>query len=102
MFSINYSKIRPIFIYYISAGEQVIKVIPQTLKQLIIFLKLHTRTYYQQLIDISAIDNYKSKLRFEVVYQLLSITYNQRLIISVSISEGMPVNSITSIYSSAN
>ncbi len=52
-------------------------------------------------MDISAIDHPERKLRFEVVYQLLSITYNQRISVSVSVSEGVAIDSAVSIYPSA-
>jgi len=96
------NKMRPVFIYYTAHNTFVIKTTPKYLVPLFTFLKRHTATSCQQLIDISAIDNVKCKLRFEIVYQLLSIQYNQRLMISVSVAEGRPIDSITSVFSSAN
>jgi len=65
------------------------------------YLKSATFSYYEQLRDITGIDHVKQDLRFEVVYQLLSITNTKRLIISVFTSEGSALTSVTSIYSSA-
>jgi len=96
------NKIRPTFIYYISNKSIIIKTTPKYLTPLIIFLKHHTETGFLQLIDISVIDNIKAKLRFEVVYQLLSIKYNQRLILCVSIDDNNSLASITAQFPSAN
>lgn len=67
----------------------------------ITFLKKASYFYYEQLIDISAIDNYKEELRFEVVYQLLSITHSKRLTLSASLTEGSGVESVVTLYPSA-
>jgi len=65
------------------------------------FLKKSPFFYYEQLIDISAIDNYKKELRFEVVYQLLSITHTKRLSLAITLAEGSGVNSAVLLYPSA-
>ena len=79
----------------------MVKTSPAYLIPLLTFLKLHTATHYRQLRDITAVDQPKRKLRFEVLYQLLSITYNQRLTVSVSVPEGTALTSVTSLFSSA-
>lgn len=91
----------PPILYHSSQGEWVVKTTPSYAIPLITFLKRHTATYYRQLRDITAVDQPKRKFRFEVLYQLLSIIYNQRLTVSVSVSEGSALNSVTGLYSSA-
>ena len=90
----------PIF-FYAFQGEYVVKTSPTYIIPLLTFLKIHTEFNYNQLRDITAIDYTKRKLRFEIVYQLLSLTYNQRLIVSTSVSEIDSMESATIIYSSA-
>jgi len=100
--SIDYlTKVFPSLISYTTQGECVIITTPKLLPKLVTFLKKHTATKYEQLIDISAIDHPQRKYRFEVVYQLLSLQYNQRLSIVVFTSEAMALESITPIYSGA-
>ena len=65
------------------------------------FLKKSTSSYYEQLRDLSAVDHVQSDLRFEVVYQLLSVTNCKRLSLTVFVSEGGSLLSATSLYSSA-
>jgi len=81
--------------------EIVLNIPSNYLIQALTFLKKCSFFYYEQLIDVSAIDHYKEEIRFEVIYQLLSITYTKRIRLSVSLSESSGVNSATSIYSSA-
>jgi len=81
--------------------EHVITVTATQLIRVLAFLKSNTIFYYEQLRDISAIDHIKQHLRFEVVYQLLSISNTKRLSLTVFCSEGASLFSATDVYSSA-
>ena len=81
--------------------ELTINVSLSRLNNVLTFLKGSTLFYYEQLRDISAIDHVKSDLRFEVIYQLLSITNCNRLSITAFVSEGASLVSATDIYPSA-
>ena len=73
----------------------------QDLIKFVTFMKRHTTTKVEQLIDITAVDFPQRKMRFEVLYQFLSVIYNTRFTVSISIKEGIRVDSLTSLYSSA-
>jgi len=64
------------------------------------FFKFHTNCQYNVLADLTAVDFPFKKNRFEVVYQLLSIRYNSRLMVKFNTLINVP--SITSIYSAAD
>ena len=53
---------------------------------------------YQQLMEIAGVDYLDRSERFEVVYQLLSLTKNRRLRVKVSTDEATPVPSVTSLW----
>ncbi|HJU76520.1 MAG TPA: NADH-quinone oxidoreductase subunit C [Sphingomicrobium sp.] len=53
---------------------------------------------YQQLMEIAGVDYPDRPERFEVVYQLLSLTKNRRLRVKVSTDENTPVPSVTSLW----
>jgi NADH-quinone oxidoreductase subunit C len=53
---------------------------------------------YQQLMEIAGVDYPDRAERFEVVYQLLSLTKNRRLRVKVSTDENMPVPSVTALW----
>ena len=68
----------------------------------VLFLKTNNDTKFRQLIDITVTDYPENNQRFEVVYLFLSHEFNQRVILSYFINENEVINSITSIFPSAN
>jgi NADH-quinone oxidoreductase subunit C len=53
---------------------------------------------YQQLMDIAGVDYPERPERFEVDYQLLSLTKNRRIRVRVTTNEGTPVPSVTGLW----
>jgi NADH-quinone oxidoreductase subunit C len=53
---------------------------------------------YQQLMEIAGVDYPDRPERFEVVYQLLSLTKNRRIRVKLSTDEQTPVPSVTSLW----
>jgi NADH-quinone oxidoreductase subunit C len=53
---------------------------------------------YQQLMEIAGVDYPDRAERFEVVYQLLSLTKNRRLRVKVSTDEATPVPTVTGLW----
>ncbi len=53
---------------------------------------------YQQLMEIAGVDYPDRPERFEVVYQLLSLTKNRRLRVKVSTDEATPVPTVTTLW----
>lgn len=64
-------------------------------------LKSHERLEFAQLSDLTAVDYPGRIQRFELVYQLLSITHNRRIRIICAIDEEQIVPSATGVYKSA-
>ena len=87
---------------YLINGELILKTSPKKIKNILYFLKYHTQCQYKILIDICGIDYPEKKKRFEIVYSLLSITYNHRLKVVTTVDEITPIDSVTSIFSSAD
>jgi NADH-quinone oxidoreductase subunit C len=56
---------------------------------------------YQQLMEIAGVDYPDRAERFEVVYMLLSVTKNHRLLVKVSAAESTPVPTVTTIWPNA-
>ena len=86
----------------ISKEEVTIYTSPEYIVPLMTFLKTHTNSQYTMLMDITAIDYPEREKRFEVVYVLLSIKYNSRLIIKLSVDEVTPVPTIEGVFPSAS
>lgn len=79
-------------------------VLPQNSFSLFETLKNDERFLCNMLIDITAVDWLDRKEpRFEVVYQLLSITFNHRICIRVAVDEDAPkVASVRPLWHAAN
>ena len=67
-----------------------------------LFIKSNENTKFRQLIDITVVDYPENTQRFKVVYLFLSHEFNQRIILSYTISENEVIPSLTSIYPAAN
>ncbi len=53
---------------------------------------------YQQLMEIAGVDYPDRTERFEVVYMLLSVTKNHRIMVKVCASEATPVPTVTTLW----
>ena len=91
---INNSFIKHNNIYLNIDHEELIDVIS--------FLKTNNETKFRQLIEITAVDYPDKENRFKMVYLLLSHEHNKRIVIDYTIKETDIVQSLTSIFPSAN
>tara|TARA_B110000438_G_C15688649_1_gene595748 strand:+ start:268 stop:867 length:600 start_codon:yes stop_codon:yes gene_type:complete len=73
-----------------------------TILQVIQDLKEDKNLQYDQLIDLTAIDYPSREKRFEIVYILLSMTQNKRIVVKASLKENENIDSITLIHKSAD
>jgi len=88
------------FVY--ANGELTLNVNYLFITKVLFFLKTHTNTQYKVLVDITAIDCINKNSRFEVVYHLLSLSYNSRIRIKTSINELDSIYTVSDLYPSAN
>jgi NADH dehydrogenase (ubiquinone) Fe-S protein 3 len=86
----------------VQKNEISLSIYPQYVLPFFTYLKNHTQTQYKVLIDVTAVDYPSREQRFEVVYNLLSLHHNSRLRIKTSVDEITPVDSLVSLYNSAN
>ena len=86
----------------VQKNEVSLSISPQFILPFFTFLKNHTQTQYKVLIDVTAVDYPSRAERFEVVYHLLSVHHNSRLRIKTYIDEMTPLDSVVSLYNSAN
>ena len=91
---INSSKIKHNHLY--------LNIDANDLLDIMLFLKTNNNTMFRQLIDITAVDYPQNEKRFKLVYLLLSHEFNQRILLDYNINEKEIVNSITSVFPSAN
>ena len=77
------------------------KILPENLLNVLKFLKENKELRFTILTDLFAADFPERDKRFEVVYSLLSLKLNTRILLKIEVAEDEPVNSLTSIYSAA-
>ena len=65
-------------------------------------LKENEKLKFNQFIDLTAVDYPNKKNRFEMIYILLSVEFNFRIIIKFFINEDENVDSITNLFPAAN
>jgi NADH-quinone oxidoreductase subunit C len=56
---------------------------------------------FNLLTDLTAVDYPDRKLRFEMIYNLLNVYDNQRIILKFSVADNKPVESVADIFSAA-
>jgi len=75
-------------------AEKIFKVIK--------ILKEDTNLLFDQLIDVTAIDYPSREKRFDMIYLLISLTLNQRILVKTAIDERTVLESISIIHKAAN
>lgn len=85
----------------VSNKEMTIYTRAEAIEDVLEFLKRDQNSRFSQLITITAIDRPEKANRFEVVYCLLSLVFNRRVVVKIKTDEDTPVNSVTNIYSCA-
>ena len=96
------SKIIPTQNIQLFKNELILVICSKKLIQIILFLKNHTNCQYKILTSISGVDYPEKKIRIEISYELLSVRYNNRMRIKTYVDEITSIESITSIYNSAD
>ncbi|HCH57499.1 MAG TPA: NADH-quinone oxidoreductase subunit C [Rhodospirillaceae bacterium] len=85
----------------ISLGELALETTRDYLGALMKFVRDDSNCLFKILIDITAVDFPERGERFEIVYNLLSLSHNQRIRVTVSTDENTPVPSMVSLFSAA-
>ena len=77
-------------------GEVVLTVVRDRVEDALRLLR--DEHAYQQLMEIAGVDYPDRAERFEVVYMLLSLTTNSRILVKVSAAENTPVPTVTTLW----
>jgi len=80
----------------------ILAVEPQKINLVLTFLRYHLGSRFEILSCISGTDFPHKKERFEISYEILSLHYNLRFRIKLSVSENMSVQSSCNVFSCAN
>jgi len=81
----------------------IILIIEQeNINMLLLFLKKFSLFNYKILMDIVAVDYPTRNKRFELIYTLLSVRFNNRLLIKTHLADKQLITSVTSLFKSAS
>jgi len=81
-------------------GELVIQVKRDDIVRVLTYLRDNVNCQFKQLVDLCGVDYPEREERFEVVYNLLSMTLNRRIRVKVR-TGGEPVPSVVGVFSTA-
>ena len=81
--------------------ELIIRARRDLIVKVLTFLRDDVNCRFQQLMDLCGVDYPEREKRFEVVYNLLSLTHNMRVRVKVDTDEETPVPSVSGVFSSA-
>jgi NADH-quinone oxidoreductase subunit C len=84
-----------------SRDELVIIVRRESVVRVLTFLRDDVNCQFKQLVDVCGVDYPGRVERFEVVYNLLSLSHNRRIRVKVSTDEQMAVPTVTGVFNSA-
>jgi len=82
-------------------GELTLRVDRDQIVKVLTFLRDDPNCQFKQLMDIAGVDYPERVRRFDVVYNILSLTGNMRVCVIVETDEETPVPSATELFSSA-
>ena len=82
-------------------GELTVQTASEAIVRVLTFLRDDSTCRFSVLVDICGVDYPERERRFDVVYNLLSLTHNQRVRVKFEIGEGVPVPTASGVYSSA-
>ena len=98
----NLKEILPLKKVYFHKDEITLQIDASDLLNVLTYLKYHNNCQYKSLSYIAGADYPQKSNRFDVIYDLLSVRYNSRVRIKISLSQLDSVNSCEKIYPAAN
>jgi NADH-quinone oxidoreductase subunit C len=81
--------------------ELMVRARPALIVKVLTFLRDDVNCRFQQLMDLCGVDYPEREKRFDVVYNLLSLTHNMRVRVKVETDEETLVPSVSGVFSSA-
>ena len=86
----------------IALDELIVTVRRDAIVKVLKFLRDDVNCQFKQLLDVCGVDYPEREERFEVVYNLLSLSHNNRVRVKLRTDEATPVPSVAGVFSCAN
>ncbi|MFV0321034.1 MAG: NADH-quinone oxidoreductase subunit C [Alphaproteobacteria bacterium] len=85
------------------AQDELVIIVPVTeIHKVMTFLHEDNTCFFEQMMDVTAVDYLERDPRFDIVYNLLSLKYNHRIRVKASLNEETPIPTVTNIWKCAN
>ena len=81
--------------------ELIVTARAASIVDVLTYLRDDASCQFKVLVDLCGVDYPERELRFEVVYNLLSLRHNQRVRVKVSVGENIPVPTVTGVFRAA-
>jgi NADH-quinone oxidoreductase subunit C len=82
--------------------ELTLQVKREAIVRVLTFLRDDVNCHFKQLMDVCGADYPGREERFDVVYNLLSLTHNRRVRVKVKTSPDQPIPTVTGVFNSAD
>ena len=83
-------------------NELILIVTSDKIIEVLTFLRDESYCQFKVLVDICGVDFPEREIRYEVIYNLLSLSHNQRIRLKVMTNSDNSIPSVVSVYSSAS
>ena len=87
--------------HVITNNELILSISSDKIIEVLTFLRDDSSCQFKVLVDICGVDFPEREIRYEVIYNLLSLTHNQRIRLKVMTNSENPIPSVVSVYSTA-
>ena len=81
-------------------GELMLETTPEKVVGLLTFLRDDPKCLFKQLVDVCGVDWPEREKRFDVVYNLLSLSHNHRVRVVITTDAATPVASVVGLWPS--
>ncbi|MEH6545608.1 MAG: NADH-quinone oxidoreductase subunit C [Sneathiella sp.] len=86
----------------VALNELTVDVRAESIDDVLMFLRNDSNCKFQILCDVCGVDYPGREKRFDVVYNLLSLKHNQRIIVKTQTDERTPIPTVVPIFPAAN
>ncbi|MCF8468061.1 MAG: NADH-quinone oxidoreductase subunit C [Sneathiella sp.] len=86
----------------VAFGELTVNIRSEAVHDVLEFLRNDSNCKFEVLCDVCGVDYPTREKRFDVVYNLLSLRHNQRVIVKTETDARTPVPSVVSLFPTAN
>lgn len=86
----------------LALDELVVVARREAIVRVMTFLRDDVNCHFKQLMDVCGVDYPEREPRFDVVYNLVSLTQNRRIRVKVQTDADTPVPTVTGVFNSAN